>query len=438
MAEITAPSPGDRSEDRQGGVGIPDRSADLVAVQVRAAATAFLRARPLVVAPAAAAGLALLVGSGAPAAQVRAVGAGLALAAIAFSVESLALRSRQVSPRWLRASLGLTALGLAVGIAASGGLASPQLPLLFAPIATAFAAFGRGRESAIAVVGTLATLVALGVAGSALPFARPPEPAASWMTLVATSAALLLIALAVIGFADAYRRTAASLDRLRAHTVEEALDRARRVEALGAVVAHEVKNPLSAIKGLLQLSARDAAGERAERRFAVALAEVDRIERTLNDVLAFASPLTEPSLAPVELGELVSDLALALEGRASASRVVIEHAGAASIEGDARRLREALLNLAVNAIEAMPAGGRLRMEVEPRSGGGARVTIADTGDGLLDPEAERFDTTKEGGTGLGLAIARRAVGQHGGTLRVRAEPGRGTTLEIDLPARPGA
>lgn len=454
MAPATGETQGDPSVGRQGGVGHGDthpRGADdarlglepagpgvgdLLAVQVRLAARRFLRVRPWIVLPAALANGVLLARSGAPAAQLAVLGPGLGLTLVAFAVESVALGRRELSARWLRVSLGATLVALALGCAVSGGASSPIVPLLFAPLITAFAAFGRSTESRVALGFTVLALLALALGGAALPFARPPEPAARWMTVASTVASMALLLIAVAGLADAYRRTAIALDRLRAHAIEEALDRARRVESIGAVVAHEVKNPLTAIKGLIQLASRTPGSERDARRFEVVLAEVDRVEATLREYLSFARPLQELRVERVDLRRLLDDLAVALEGRAAAAAVTIAVEGEAAVEGDPRRLREAILNLASNAVEAMRGrGGRLALGCRPVADG-ARVVVADTGPGMA-AEPPPFTTDKESGTGLGLAIARRAVVQHGGTLAIDSSAG-GTTITVTLPARPGA
>src|SRR5262249_53372720 len=104
--------------------------------------------------------------------------------------------------------------------------------------------------------------------------------------------------------------------------------------------------------------------------------------------------------------------------------------------GDPGRLKEALLNLTANALEATPSGGSVTVAVEP-DGEGAQITIADTGRGLGAAELARvgtpFYSTRAGGTGLGVVLARTTIGQHGGALRYASEAGRGTTVTITLP-----
>jgi len=151
--------------DRQP-VGGPDSAArddEQVAERgTRAAATSFLRWRPVIVAPVAAANLALFVASGADSSDAKRLGAGLAVMTSAFTLESLALRRREVTTRWLSLSLLATTLGLAVGMYITGGVGSPILPLLFAPTVTAFAAFGQGHGSVYPLAASVIVLVHMG------------------------------------------------------------------------------------------------------------------------------------------------------------------------------------------------------------------------------------------------------------------------------------
>ena len=411
---------------------------DLALVQARAAATSFLRLRPVVVVPTALVQCALMHLSELPNAQERALLFGLGTTAGAFVAEALYLRRRQVSMRWLRTSLGLTLTSLAGGCAMSGGAESPLLSLLFAPMVTAFAAFGRSRFALALAGATAALLASFAWLPARLPFPPLPRPVIGPMALVATSAGLFLSWIAVSGFAAAYARTAEALDRLRAVSTEEARERAHRVEAMGAIVAHELKNPLTAIKGLIQISAENATDARGAKRMAIALGEVERIESTLGDYLAFSRPMPALRAEKVALDRLLDDVVATLEGRAAHAGVQLVRDGApVSSEGDPRRLREAVLNLAANAIEATPRGGTLRLDVRPGEDEGAVITVADDGPGLPKGALDRpFRSDKEGGSGLGLLVVQRAAKAHGGRLAATRAPGGGALLTLTLPASP--
>jgi two-component system, NtrC family, sensor histidine kinase HydH len=127
-----------------------------------------------------------------------------------------------------------------------------------------------------------------------------------------------------------------------------------------------------------------------------------------------------------------------LSARADAARVRLSSRGDALVEGDRRRLEEALLNLVANAIEATPPGGEVAVEVRSCADQ-VEILVRDTGRGI-PPEAlprlgTPFFTTREEGTGLGVALARSVIGLHGGSLRYESEPGKGTTVTARLPLR---
>jgi two-component system, NtrC family, sensor histidine kinase HydH len=138
----------------------------------------------------------------------------------------------------------------------------------------------------------------------------------------------------------------------------------------------------------------------------------------------------------VELGPLVSDTLLVLSARADDAGVRLYAQGDASIEADPRRLKEALLNLVANSIEATPPGGEVVVEVRP-AGDATEIVIRDTGRGMPAETLGRigtpFFTTRDDGTGLGVVLARSVVAQHGGSLRYESEPGRGTRVTVALP-----
>jgi signal transduction histidine kinase len=249
--------------------------------------------------------------------------------------------------------------------------------------------------------------------------------------------AIALAWLATIGLGDAHVHTATALDRMRMGAIDEAAARARETEALGAKVAHEMRNPLTAIKALVQLVAGSSTGTRDGERLAIVLGEIERVERTLSEYLSLARPLADVAPEPVDLASIVSDVASVLEAHAADARVRIEvRAVETRVLADPRRLREALLNLCRNAIEAMPTGGRLELAVEGDADE-ARITVRDEGSGMAPDVVARigepFVTQREGGTGLGLALVRSVARMHGGELRGASTPGQGTAMTISLP-----
>ncbi len=212
-------------------------------------------------------------------------------------------------------------------------------------------------------------------------------------------------------------------------------------DLLTLTVWHELKNPLAAVKALVQLGLRSPAERVSHERLAVIEREVTRMQELLGRYRSCTRPLEEVKLVRVTLAPLVSETLLLLGGRASVARVRLVGRGDAVVEADPRRLTEALLNLVSNAIEATPPGGEVAVEV--RAGEGeAEITVRDTGRGMR-PEVLRrlgtpFFTTREDGTGLGVVLARSVISLHGGSLRYESEPGKGTMVTATLPGAKAA
>ena len=240
----------------------------------------------------------------------------------------------------------------------------------------------------------------------------------------------------------------AALARLAAPSLADAAlagERAdrHRLAALGsaaAAVAHELKNPLAAIRSTAAILRRRLPEDpRGRELTCVVEEEAERLERSVGEVLTFVRPgRREPE--PVELGELVSRLVAVVRPEFDLAGVEIGlHAGRQVVRGDPARLRQAVLNLLLNARDAMPAGGRVEVEIAPCQDGDTyvEVTVADTGAGFADDALEHafepFFTTKRLGTGLGLANVRRVVEEHGGEVRLGNRPAGGAVIRLRLP-----
>jgi signal transduction histidine kinase len=224
------------------------------------------------------------------------------------------------------------------------------------------------------------------------------------------------------------------------------LELSRRVTALGrltAGVAHEVKNPLNAMTIHLELLKQKlAAGERTaatEVHVDIIGREIRRLDDVVQGFLKFARP-EELTLKAVACGDLVDDVLKTLTVEANVSHVTLQSDVAAdvpNIEVDPGIFRQALLNLAKNAVQAMPNGGTLTMATALAKDGRVEIRITDTGVGIA-PEnlAKIFDlyfTTKDTGTGIGLSLVYRTVQLHNGDIDVESVPGRGTTFVIKMP-----
>ncbi len=218
--------------------------------------------------------------------------------------------------------------------------------------------------------------------------------------------------------------------------------RAERLATAGQLasgVAHEIRNPLTAIRSTIQLLARDFQGDPGRRELlGEVVAEVDRINQIITQLLSFARP-SEFSIAPVALNAVLDFAAglVAAQARMQSVRMVRELRELPPVPGDEAQLKQLFLNLLMNALQAMPGGGELRMESGPLDSTAVRVSIADTGCGMKPEVLERifdpFFTTKPEGTGLGLSVSYAIVERHRGEIAVRSVPGKGTTVILRFP-----
>lgn len=221
-------------------------------------------------------------------------------------------------------------------------------------------------------------------------------------------------------------------------------EQVRSLQQLAAGVAHEVRNPLTAINNSLQVLIRRLPSGGEERTIAgEALAQVERVTRIVQKTLEVARPVRLQA-AWIDLNECLEqalrDAAAACpEGKVKVTRQLAS--GSLTMWGDAVLLGQALVNVLRNALEAMPGGGALDVRSAVRMVGGTErvsVRIKDDGPGIPPHQFERlyqpFYTTKRRGTGLGLWLARKYVRAHGGDLVVDSRPGAGTEVRIVLPA----
>jgi signal transduction histidine kinase len=209
-------------------------------------------------------------------------------------------------------------------------------------------------------------------------------------------------------------------------------EHARELVSMTGEIAHELKNPLASIKGLAALLARDLDGRSAER-LAVLRTEVDRMQETLDTFLDLSRPLVPLAEVDVELAGLATEVSTLCDGLLRARDLTLRVEGRHTARGDRRKLRQVLVNLVQNAIEAAPAGSEVVVQVVPDG-----FRVLDRGPGLPPGLAERvFEpgvTTRPRGNGLGLAIARGLVRQHGGELALSDRDGGGTAASVVLPA----
>ena len=232
------------------------------------------------------------------------------------------------------------------------------------------------------------------------------------------------------------------LTELRALRDEMARNqRLATVGRLAAGVAHEIRNPLSSIKGFATYFRERYRDTPADAQTAtIMIQEVDRLNRVVGQLLEFSRPIGILP-RPVRVAQLVADSLRMIEAQAAGKGIAIETACDVPGEDatlDADRLNQVLLNLYLNAVEAMENGGTLGVRVAADPAAHAlEIRVSDTGCGIRPEDLpqifEPYFTTRPGGTGLGLAIAHNIVGAMGGTIAVASRPGSGSTFTLRLP-----
>lgn len=378
----------------------------------------------------------------------------LAVALPAFTafilVEYRRYRTGGLRPGAIDLNISFATGGVLLLATASGGIHSPFVPVLFV-IAVATALFASPRASAwlfavqlgatwaLAAIGALDLLPAIGAG-------LPGEHGDAMGGHALAKATVITIILLVLRVAGRAVRTA--LDSMLARTVaaqQESLrshaERAEELTALSGEIAHELKNPLASVKGLAALLAQHLPDGKGAERLGVLRREVDRMQATLEEFLNFSRPLVPLALGTCDLSALCREVVVLHEGMAQERGVALEPpAEPVLARCDPRKVRQILINLVQNAIDASPRGAAVALRAEATVDGAARVQVLDRGRGvessLVDEAFKPGVTTKERGSGLGLTIARALARQHGGELTLRPREGGGTVAEVALPATP--
>jgi signal transduction histidine kinase len=225
-------------------------------------------------------------------------------------------------------------------------------------------------------------------------------------------------------------------------------EHARSMQNLSASIAHEIRNPITAAKSLVQQMEEDPTRAENVEYARVALEELMRVERSVSHLLRFARD-EEMGLAEVRMADVVDSALETFRDRCERSGIALERRVDSEgwMRGDAEKLRRVVINLVGNAIDALAEGGAKdpRIEVamgENLAGTEVWVRVKDNGPGI-DAEAQRklfspFYTSKAGGTGLGLAICRKLVDAHGGSVEVTSAPGHGAEFLLTFPKTRGA
>ncbi len=224
----------------------------------------------------------------------------------------------------------------------------------------------------------------------------------------------------------------------RAHAELVRRERLAAVGELAAAVAHEIRNPLGVIFNAVSALRRNIAPEEAKGLYDMLQEEADRLNRMVGDLLDFTRPFN-PTFEPTGLRALLSAAIAGAVGGEGDPAVAVEVAmedGLPPVALDPRLMRQALINVLVNAAQAMTNGGKVEVRVR-REGPFLQIDVRDAGPGI-PPEVrarmfEPFFTTKATGTGLGLAVVKRILESHGGSVSFESAPGQGTVFSLRLP-----
>jgi two-component system sensor histidine kinase HydH len=227
------------------------------------------------------------------------------------------------------------------------------------------------------------------------------------------------------------------------YDLDETLEREKALllEKMAPVLAHEIRNPLGSIKGAAQVLRSEVEGEEQRKLLDVITEEVNRLNRVVSQFLDYARPYL-PELRPRPINAVIEKALALIEADNRAARIHIQlelHPHLPPVPMDQEQIHQMILNIALNAVEAMPEGGTLTVRttrIESDAGDAVAVSIRDTGPGIRREALKQiftpFFTTKERGVGLGLAVCQRIIRNHGGRIRVKSIPGRGTIFHVRL------
>jgi two-component system sensor histidine kinase PilS (NtrC family) len=245
--------------------------------------------------------------------------------------------------------------------------------------------------------------------------------------------------------------------RRRLEESQKRVERLQEIEEMSTGLAHEIRNPLASIRGCTQeLGKRQFDSDTNQKLAQIVCRESDRLDKIVNDFLNMAR-MKPPVFGRTELDTLIEEVVILLRSREDVSeiRILNEVKNKIHVYCDSEQIRQMLLNLGINAIEALDGHGYIHFSAARAKAG----SVISEGKGILDPESDGyvievedngkgigpedkpkiftpFFTTKQKGTGMGLAIVSRIVVEHDGLLEIDSEPGKGTTVRVWLPLNP--
>jgi two-component system NtrC family sensor kinase len=222
-------------------------------------------------------------------------------------------------------------------------------------------------------------------------------------------------------------------------------DRLASIGEMAAGIAHEIKNPLAGIAGVIQVLRKDSGIDDQNRVVLMeVLSQVERMDKAVRNLLTFARP-PEPKMTLVDINELIDKLLDFLAPQFAKNSIAVERMlipGLPLLMLDPDLIKQAIINIALNALQAMPNGGTFTVETKStkpvnEKSGSVELEFTDTGKGVSSENLHNifspFFTTRQQGTGLGLAITQRIIEQHSGEISVASTPGKGASFTIVLP-----
>ena len=223
---------------------------------------------------------------------------------------------------------------------------------------------------------------------------------------------------------------------------QQQMMRAEKMVSLGQLassIAHEIKNPLAGISGALQVLAAEFPNGHPNREIVKEVrGQVDRLNQVVQNLLDFAKP-AQPRFVEADIHEILARVLFLVKQEARESGIEIQEKFASDLPSvwvDEKKIQQVFLNISLNALQAMGAGGKLTIRTRAMAADSVEVDFQDTGPGIpqefLNTVFQPFFTTKPKGTGLGLSIARRIMQEHGGDIRVRSELKSGTCFSLSF------
>ncbi|NTU58811.1 MAG: sensor histidine kinase [Chlorobiaceae bacterium] len=240
---------------------------------------------------------------------------------------------------------------------------------------------------------------------------------------------------------ESYGKLRAQSERII--TIEEQLRRSERLSTMGefaAVLAHEIRNPLGSIRGTAEILKDDyRPGDPKYEFIEIQIRETERLNRVVEEFLHMVKP--QPSdIQPCNVQDELETIVTLVSGDAGKRQIELVLQPSPQpviIRAEGEKLRQAFLNIVLNALQATPPGGRVMISTSVTGNGFCEIGFRDSGSGISADDLNRiyepFFTTKQDGTGLGLSITRKIVESHKGTMRIESRQGKGTTVIISLP-----